>query len=204
MSEEPAQPTPPDSASPGNGPSGEQLTADELRAWRGLLRVHARMTRALDDELVETHALPLASYEVLLYLENAPGGRLRMPELEDSLLLSRSGRARLVDRLEQGGVARSDAVGLADSLLLSRSGLMRVVERLEQRGLVRREGQPSDPGGHAVLTESGRAALAEARKTHLSGVRRRFLERFSAEEQSFLGDCFDRVLEWMEEEEGAA
>lgn len=68
---------------------------------------------------------------------------------------------------------------LADTLLLSRSGLMRAVERLEQRGLVRREGPPSEPSdSHAVLTESGRAALLEARKTHLSGVRRHFLERF--------------------------
>lgn len=128
-------------------PSGEQLNADELSAWRGLLRVHAQMTRALDEELVAAHSLPLTAYEVLLYLEDAPDGRLRMAELADAALLSRNGRARLVDRLEQGGLGRSDAADLADSVLLSRSGLTRVVERLVQRDLVRRESLPSQPSG---------------------------------------------------------
>jgi DNA-binding MarR family transcriptional regulator len=184
--------------------SGEQLNADELRAWRGLLRVHARMTRALDDELVERHSLPLAAYEVLLFLEDAPEGRLPMSELADAMLLSRTGRARLVGRLEQSGVTPDDAAALADTTLLSRSGLTRIIERLEGRGLVRREGvTPESTGSHAALTASGRAALLEARKTHLSGVRRRFLERFSVEEQRVMGDYYDRVLAWMEEEEGA-
>lgn len=195
--------TPP--VSPGSAASsGEQLNADELRAWRGFLRVHTRMTRALDDELVTNHSLPLASYEVLLFLEDTRDGRMRIAELADTVLLSRSDRGRLVGRLEQGGLTRTDAAELADSLLLSRTGLMRVVERLEQRGLVRREGPPSEPSdSHAVLTESGRAALLEARKTHLAGVRRRFLERFSVEDQRVLGDLFDRVLDWMDDEEGS-
>ena len=199
MSEEPTPPA--QSSSP--GPSGAELSDDELSAWRGLLRVHSRVTRALDDELVATHSLPLTSYEVLLMLDNAPDRRLRMAELADSVLLSRSGRVRLVDRLEQGGLARSDAADLADSVLLSRSGLTRVVERLEQGGLVRRESLPSEPpGSHAVLTESGHAALLEARKTHLSGVRRRVLECLSVEEQRTMGGYFDRILERNNEEEG--
>ena len=50
--------------------------------------------------------------------------------------------------------------------------------RLEQRGLVRRESRPgADRGVDFVLTDSGRTTLFEARKTHLSGVRRLFLER---------------------------
>lgn len=194
----PEETTPPESRP---APSGEQLNADELGAWRGMLRVHARVTRALDDELVASHSLPLTSYEVLLYLEDAEEG-LRMADLAETVLLSRSGRARLVDRLEQGGLARDDAAELADSLLLSRSGLTRVVERLEQRDLVRREGPPSEPASAQVfLTDAGQATLLEARKTHLSGVRRRYLERFSEEEQRVLGDCFGRILDWMEEEE---
>ena len=143
--------------SPEQAYSGAQLNADELSAWRGLLRVHARVIRALDAELMAAHKLPLSSYEVLLYLEDAPGERLRMAELADSVLLSRSGLTRLVDRLEQGG-------------------------------LVRRETCASDLRGfHAVLTDSGRAALLEARKTHLSGVRRRFLSHFSVEEDTPTG-----------------
>jgi len=153
--------------------SGEQLNADELAAWRGFLRVHARITRVLDAELVAAHGLPLSSYEVLLFLDNAPDGQLRMAEL-------------------------------ADSVLLSRSGLTRLVDRLEQNGLVRRETCPSDLRGfNAVLTDSGRAALLEARKTHLSGVRRRYLRHFSVEEQRVLGSYFDRVLDGADADDAA-
>jgi len=142
---------------------GAQLNPDELGAWRGLLRVHARLTRELDAELVGAHGLALSSYEVLLFLEDAPDG-LRMAQL-------------------------------ADSVLLSRSGLTRLVDRLEQRGLVRRESCPSDLRGfNAVLTEEGRTALQAARETHLAGVRTRFLERFSLDEQRTLGTLFARVL----------
>lgn len=146
------------------------LSADELGAWRGLLRVHSRLTRELDAELLAAHGLPLSSYEVLLFLDSAPDGRLRMAQLADSVLLSRSGLTRLVDRLEEGD-------------------------------LVRRESCPSDLRGfNAVLTERGRSAFAEARKTHLTGVRRRFVERFSVEEQRLLSTLFERVLEGAEDD----
>lgn len=149
---------------------GAQLNADELGAWRGFLRVHSRVTRELDAELLAAHGLPLTSYEVLLFLDNSEEGRLRMAQLADSVLLSRSGLTRLVDRLEEGG-------------------------------LVRRETCPSDLRGfNAVLTDAGRAALVEARETHLAGVRRLFLERFSVEEQRVMGEYFDRILEYAPDE----
>jgi DNA-binding MarR family transcriptional regulator len=189
---------------PRPAPSGAQLNADELGAWRGFLRVHARITRALDAELVAHHALSLNSYEVLLTLDNAPDGRLRMADLVDSVLLSRNRLTRLVDRLEQGGLMRPDAAELADSVQLSRSGLARLVDRLERDGYVRRESTGSDlPGFYAALTESGRTALLEARETHLSGVRRRFLSYLSVEEQRAMASHFDRMLDGLEEEEAA-
>ena len=185
-----------------SAPGGAGLNEDELGAWRGFLRVHARITRALDAELVAANALSLGSYEVLLTLDNASEGRLRMADLVDSVLLSRNPLPRLVDRLEQeGGLERHDAAELADSVQLSRSGLGRMVDRLERDGLVRRD--PSGQGGvHVILTESGRSALLEARKTHLSGVRRRFLEHLSVEEQRAMGGQFDRMLDGIAEEEG--
>jgi DNA-binding MarR family transcriptional regulator len=146
-------------------PSGVQLNADELGAWRGFLRVHSKLTRELDAELAAAHGLPLSSYEVLLFLADAPNGQLRMAQL-------------------------------ADSVLLSPSGLTRLVDRLEKAGLVRRESCPADRRGfEAVITDDGRAALAEARPTHLSGVRRRFLEHFSTDEMRTLSAYWDRVLQ---------
>src|SRR5918999_6567285 len=86
-----------------------ELTGTELGAWRGLLRVHTALVRELDAELYAAHALPLSSYDVLIYLRSAPGKRLRMAELADSVLLSRSGVTRLVDRLEREGLITRDA-----------------------------------------------------------------------------------------------
>src|ERR687895_2772984 len=139
------------------------LSSDELAAWRGLLRVHAGMTRALDAELVREHRLPLSSYEVLLFLADSPGGRLRMSEL-------------------------------ADGVLLSRSGLTRLVDRMERDGLLRRERCEDDQRGYfAEITDEGRALFGRARKTHLDGVRERFLGHLSREEQRTLAGLWEKV-----------
>ena len=85
------------------------LTAEELGAWRGLLRVHTALVKALDAELAAAHDLPLSSYEVLITLESAPGRKRRMAELADSVLLSRSGMTRLVDRLAKEELLERDS-----------------------------------------------------------------------------------------------
>jgi DNA-binding MarR family transcriptional regulator len=139
------------------------LDRDELGAWRGLLRVHAGMTKALDAELVRAHRLPLTSYEVLLYLGDSPGGRMRMSEL-------------------------------AESVLLSRSGLTRLVDRMERDGLIRRERCEEDQRGwFAEITGEGRELFGRARKTHLDGVRERFLSHLSQDEQRTLAALWERV-----------
>ena len=122
------------------------LDTEELAAWRGLLRVHSSMTKALDAELVAEHGLSLSSYEVLLFLADSPAGQLRMSEL-------------------------------ADGVLLSRSGLTRLVDRLERDGLLRRERCEDDQRGWfaAITREGARSCSGAPRKTHLAGVRRRFL-----------------------------
>jgi DNA-binding MarR family transcriptional regulator len=139
------------------------LSAEELGAWRGMLRVHAAMTRALDAELLAEHGLPLTSYEVLLFLADSPEGRMRMSELADSVLLSRSGLTRLVDRMERDGLLRR--------------------ERCEE----------DQRGYYAEITERGRELFARARTTHLDGVRERFLDRLSASEQRTLAALWEKV-----------
>ena len=80
------------------------LNERELAAWRGFLRVHSGLVRQLNTELETSHALPLAHYEVLFHLEAAPGRKLTMSELAQSVLLSQSGVTRLVDRLVRSGL----------------------------------------------------------------------------------------------------
>nr|MCW2728789.1 transcriptional regulator, MarR family [Aeromicrobium sp.] len=87
----------------------QRLTETELGAWRSFLRAHAQITRKLEADLVAEHELPLPSYDVLLQLAESPGRRLRMTELADRVLLSRSGLTRLVDRLEREGLVERAA-----------------------------------------------------------------------------------------------
>jgi DNA-binding MarR family transcriptional regulator len=142
----------------------QELSPEELGAWRGLLRVHSALVKALDAELLGGHDLPLTSYEVLINLQAAPGKRRRMAELADGVLLSRSGMTRLVDRLEKEGLLVRDAC-VSDGR-----------------------------GTFAVLTDKGEALLAEARRTHLDGVRERFLKHFEADDLRQLATLWNRVL----------
>ena len=141
-----------------------ELTAEELAAWRGMLRVHSALVKALDAELLAAHELPLTSYEVLINLQAAPSRRRRMAELADGVLLSRSGMTRLVDRLEREGLLERDPC------------------------------TDDGRGTYAVLTDKGESLLAEARRTHLDGVRERFLQHFQADELRTLAALWDRVL----------
>jgi DNA-binding MarR family transcriptional regulator len=132
------------------------LDAQELRAWRGMLQVHAAVTRELDAQMHREHGLSVSAYEVLMFLADTEGHRLRMADIADRVLLSRSGLTRLVDRLEREGL------------------------------VAREPCNDDARGQRAVITELGRARFSEARVTHLAGVRRRFLGRLDARELSQL------------------
>src|SRR2546423_14778348 len=84
-------------------PVAATLSPAELAAWRGFLRAHALLVRELDCELEEAHGLALVSYDLLVRLEKAPDHRMRMRELPDALMLSRSGLTRLADPLGRAG-----------------------------------------------------------------------------------------------------
>ncbi len=135
-----------------------------MRAWRTFLVAHSRVTRQLGIELESEQQLPLASYDVLVQLAEAPGRALRMSELADSVLLSRSGVTRLVDRLER--------------------------ERLVQRRAVPSDAR----GTLAVLTDAGYARLSRAWITHLRGVREHVVDRFTDDELIALTALLGRLV----------
>jgi DNA-binding MarR family transcriptional regulator len=142
----------------------QELTSAELGAWRGLLRVHSALVKALDAELLAEHDLPLTSYEVLINLQAAPDRRRRMAELAEGVLLSRSGMTRLVDRLEREGLLERDAC------------------------------VDDGRGTFAVLTPKGEELLQRARRTHLDGVRERFLRHYTEDELEQFARFWNRVL----------
>jgi DNA-binding MarR family transcriptional regulator len=128
-----------------------------------MLRAHAALTKRLDAQLEAAHGLPLTSYEVLVHLADTEGERMRMCDLADSIVLSRSGLTRLVDRLERDGL------------------------------IARKSCASDARGAFACLTPRGREVLEAARATHHAGVRELFLGRLSEEEQEQLGEVWDRL-----------
>lgn len=145
--------------------TGAPFTDLEMEAWAGFLRTHATLVRELDDELTRIHGLPLSSYDVLVQLATVSDGRMRLSQLADAVLLSRSGLSRLVARLVDQGL----------------------VDRTECSDDAR--------GAFAELTEAGRARLDEARATHRAGVRARFLDQLSESQQRQLGAAWRRILD---------
>src|SRR5438045_2964923 len=81
-----------------------------FEAWRSLLRAHATLMRRLDTDLERETGLALADFDVLAQLA-AGHGRLRMTELADRALISRSGMSRRVARLVDGGLVSRDRAG---------------------------------------------------------------------------------------------
>ena len=75
-----------------------------IGAWRAFLRAHAQVVRQLERELQDEQGMALTDYDVLVQLAGSDQRRLRMSELADRLLLSRSGVTRLVDRLVADGL----------------------------------------------------------------------------------------------------
>jgi DNA-binding MarR family transcriptional regulator len=132
-------------------------------AWTGMVHVHERVMHELDAELQRAHDISLAEFEVLMHLSEAPERRMRMADLAEAVLLTRSGVSRLVDRLESRGLVErarcpSDARGL-----------------------------------NASLTEAGSALLAEAAITHLAGLRERFTDRLSSGDVARLESIWEQL-----------
>ncbi len=148
---------------PAIGSVSEEAFCDhELAAWRGMLEVHARVTRELDAQMHAEHGISVSAYEVLMFLADAPEHRMRMSGIAERVLLSRSGCTRLVDRLVELGFVR------------------RCVAPSDGRGL------------YAELTGTGLEKIRAARTTHREGVRRFFLEHLTTTDQIALGDIWTR------------
>ncbi len=136
-----------------------------LEAWRTFLRAHAVLTDTLDRELQAERGLPLAWYDVLLSLAEADDSRLRMHDLADRVMLSRSGLTRLVDRMAAGGLVS------------------------------RRPDPDDRRGTLACLTEEGMRTLRRAAPVHLRGVQEHFASHLRDDEVDVVHAALQRVSE---------
>lgn len=138
------------------------LTEAEQRAWRGFITGTRRLLDLLERDL-KTHGVSHDDYGVLVALSEAEGGRLRMAEL-------------------------------AERSVESRSRLSHHIGRMESKGLVRRESCPGDRRGFfAVITDEGRALMAETAPHHVAGVRAYFLDQLEPDELEVMARAFTRI-----------
>lgn len=140
------------------------LSPDDWRVgvWRSFLRTHAAVVQRLERDLLNEVDLPLPWYDVLLQLIEAPGRRLRMAELADRVLLSRSGLTRLIDRLQAEGLVR------------------------------REPSEHDARGTFTVITDAGAARLRAASPSHLASIDRAWVRHFDDSELRVLGRLFAR------------
>jgi DNA-binding MarR family transcriptional regulator len=136
-----------------------------LAAWRGLLFAHARVMRRLEDDMLEQHDLPITWFDVLGRLKQTPDGRLRMHELEEVSVFTRSGMTRLADRLESAGLVRRE----------------RSPE--DRRGV------------YLAITPAGRAKMDEVWPDHAASIQKHFGKHLSAGDAESLRAVTDRILE---------
>ena len=140
------------------------LSEDEQEAWRAVLQVSVSLLERLDAELQSAHQLSLSEYEVFVHLSAAPLRRLRMRELAERALVSRSRLTHTVDRLERRGLVTRERC------------------ETDRRGFF------------AVLTDDGRAALEAAAPTHVAGVRRYLIDRIPADALPIVTRSLDGCL----------
>ena len=134
-----------------------------LEAWRSLLRAHATLIRRLDTDLERETGLALADFDVLAQLAEAHG-ELRMTELADRALISRSGMSRRVARLVNEGLVRREK---ADT---------------DARGVV------------VALTKAGLARLAETAPVHARGISKLFVAQLDDQELAILERALNKVI----------
>jgi DNA-binding MarR family transcriptional regulator len=150
--------------------AGPALAPDDPRisTWRDFLLAHARLQRILDNELRSEHDISLAEYDALLVLAAAQNRRLRMHQIADQVLLSRSGVTRLIDRLVADGSVERDTC------------------------------TTDARGAEAVLTRAGLDRLREASSTHLRGIDEHFLAQISPADLATLGRIMGGLLERLD------
>jgi DNA-binding MarR family transcriptional regulator len=141
------------------------LSADEQCAWRAYLEASQRLFVQLDRDLEHDVGMPLAYYQILAMLSEAPGHTLRMSDLAAQTWSSRSRLSHAVDRLEEKGW----------------------VERVSCPSDKR--------GAYAVLTEAGERVLEAAAPSHVASVRRLLFDQFTPEDLAAFGRLSRKIAD---------
>jgi len=142
----------------------QELSAPHKNAYIAFFVAHSLLLRRINQRLAEAGVVSLETYDILLDLEEAPQGRLRMSELADRALLSRSGITRLADRLENEGL------------------------------LERQQCPNDRRACHAAITEKGRSERERAWPVYRTAIAEEFAVHMSPEEARVIAKVFFRSI----------
>ncbi len=140
----------------------QQLSKEGLHAWKGLLIAHAALLETINREMISKGFVALDWYDVLLALEEAPQNKLKMSELADQVLLSKSGLTRLLDKMTAAGLIERKAC-TADRRV-----------------------------AYASLTPKGLRAREEGWPTYREAIHQHFASHMTAQEAKIVGDVLLR------------
>ncbi len=138
------------------------LNSTEMKAWRRYIVSSRRLLEALDLDLAG-HDLSMADYEILAQLSDAPDRRMRMSELADVAMLSRSRLSHRMKVMEEAGWIKRESC------------------------------PSDKRGSFAVMTVKGWKAIVAAAPDHVESVRNRFIDLLSKSDQVTLAAIFEKV-----------
>jgi DNA-binding MarR family transcriptional regulator len=133
-------------------------------AWEALLRAHAALVPMIAAQVEKESGLPLSWYDVLLELSRAPGSRLRMQDLGECVVLSRSRVSRIVDEMVAEG-------------LVTKS-----VDANDRRAIL------------ATLTAKGRRAQRRTAPLYLDAINRHFGQHLRGSELQGIVEGLGRLV----------
>nr|WP_186627574.1 MarR family transcriptional regulator [Rhodococcus sp. BP22] len=142
-----------------------------MRAWRAYVDGGQRLMGVLNKDLQDAHGLTMAEYRILVMLSESTDGSVRMSDLADGVLSSRSRLTHQIRRMEGDGMVLRNTC--AD----------------DGRGVL------------AAITDEGARRLAEAAPTHVSSVRKHLVDLLTRRQLMALGDIFEEVDAAMGESE---
>lgn len=142
----------------------DDTASQGVLAWAALLRCQAALVPRLSERVQAEAGIPLSWYDVLLELASAPDGRLRIQQLGERVVLSRSRVSRIVDEMERAGLVRRESDP--------------------------HDGRAS----LAVTTEKGTAAFRRARPVYLAAIEQLFARHMTATEQELVTAALTRVV----------
>lgn len=148
------------------------LDPDQQLSWRAWISCSQLLGDRLGRDLAEATGLSMADYEILVRLSDRPERRMRMSELAEATLSSRSRLSHQIDRMELAGLVRRET---CDS---------------DKRGL------------NAVMTEHGWDVLVAAAPSHVESVREHFVDVLTPQEFEALGAACAKVVARLQQSPG--